>query len=60
MAPPLRIAFDGALYHVPARGNARKSADTSGDLKMHGTRPDPIGYLELFFSDTPSACGGVV
>ncbi len=25
MARPLRIEYDGALYHVTSRGNARKS-----------------------------------
>jgi hypothetical protein len=25
MARPLRIKFDGALYHVTSRGNARES-----------------------------------
>ena len=34
MARPLRVEFDGALYHVTSRGNAREDIfDEDGDRK---------------------------
>ena len=34
MARPLRVEFDGALYHVTSRGNARRDIfDEDGDRK---------------------------
>jgi len=38
MARPLRIAYDGALYHVTARGNERR--------KVFFTRRDYEKFLE--------------
>ncbi|WP_213610242.1 hypothetical protein [Pseudoalteromonas sp.] len=41
MARPLRLEFEGALYHVTSRGNERKSiyldeSDFEGFLKVLG------------------------
>ena len=33
MARPLRVDFDGALYHVTLRGNARKNIFEDADRK---------------------------
>ncbi len=34
MARPLRVEFDGAIYHVTSRGNAREDIfDDDGDRK---------------------------
>ena len=35
MARPLRVEFDGAIYHVTSRGNAREDIfDDDGDRKV--------------------------
>ncbi len=35
MARPLRIAFQGAFYHVTARGNERKAEGKTGGIGVY-------------------------
>lgn len=41
MARPLRIEYDGALYHITSRGNARQSI-------FKDERERPVQYIGLF------------
>ena len=50
MARPLRIQFEGAIYHVTSRGNARQDiflddADRAHFLKAFGHVVDRFGWI---------------
>lgn len=51
MARPLRIEFEGAIYHVCARGNAREN--------IFRTETDRVRFLELLERSAPRFGGAV-
>jgi hypothetical protein len=54
MARPLRVEFDGALYHVISRGNAQKDIfDGDGDGKTIPLAYENGNHLDLSLIVTP-------
>ncbi len=52
MARPLRLEFPGALYHVTARGNRRKSIYQDGDDQFAAALQDYLG-TDVDLSEVP-------
>ena len=42
MARPLRVEFDGAVYHVTSRGNAREDIFEEDGASLLGEKAKPV------------------
>lgn len=51
MARPLRIEYEGPVYHVTSRGNARADiylSDSDREMFLDGSLPDPLPLCRPF------------